>query len=1236
MRKVYLLILTICLLLFGQAMIAQEYYGAEASARIDGASIVRYSERSDVPSYIKFKPENRIPLSYLETFLKKQFHISEKINLKQINTEKGRNEKVIRYKQFFSGAELHDAQINVLVEAEQVKSISGFMYDDIVLLNQPIISKENALELALHEVPAEVYKWELEGEETMLKEFFNDQEASYYPKAELILFPAEYPKFDGRYKYAYSFTIYADKPLAKKKVYIDTESGKTLASMDQLHMADVTGTANTKYSGVQEIVADSYNGSFRLRETGRGNGIETYDMNTGTNYNAAVDFTDTDNYWNNFNTDFDEVAADAHWASEMTYDYYYDNFNRNSIDNNGLKLQSFVHYDVSYANAFWDGTRMTYGDGDGSITPLTALDIVAHEITHGLTSYTANLDYSYESGAINEGFSDIFGTSIEYFAKPTQANWNIGEDIGYIIRSMANPNQYSQPDTYHGNNWYFGSDDNGGVHYNNGVMNYWYYLVCEGGNGTNDLGNTYNFSGIGVSDGGKIAYRTLVNYLTNTSQYVDARFYSIMAAIDLFGACSNEVEAVTRAWYAVGIGPDYVNYVMSDFSSDFQQFCSVPAVVNFQNQSVNGTSYQWNFGDNSTSTDLNPTHIFNNYGNYTITLMTDGGTCGADTLIDTAYISIDPANPCIEMLSAASSTNTQTNCFGTLFDNGGTGNYQDNTDFSITIQPAGALSVTLTFASFNFEQGYDYLYVYDGPSNSSNLIGQYDGTNLPNGGTITSTGSAITIRQSTDGGVTAPGFELSWSCDYAMMPPMADFSVNQDETCSGDVFFTDLSSNGATTWTWDFGDGNTSTLQHPSHAYSLPGVYNVSLISTNAYGTDTIVKTNFITVLSTEVPLADFAENCAPTSFDLHASGNGLKLWYNDSMGNELIHIGDTLSTVNLTQSEDYYVQSYALNEFDQGGKTDNSGGGGYFSNAYVHYLAFDCYAPFKLVSVKVYANSNANRTISLNDQYGNLLQEKTVYIPGGESRVYLNFDVQPGVGYQLQGPESSDLYRNNNVVNEYPFTIDGVLSITNSSASTAPTGYYYYFYDWEIMQESCMSPMVQVMALIQDQIIADFAYSTTYQTVSFNNLSEQGTSYAWDFGDGATSTDPNPVHQYNQDGTYPVQLISTNACGSDTIEKSVIINTTGIDNSDNQDGLSIFPNPNSGSFYVRFSINDELKNALLEVFNIVGKKVYMKQVISSSNNALEEVDLGDIAKGVYQIRLSNDEYNWTQKIVIQ
>jgi chitodextrinase len=293
-------------------------------------------------------------------------------------------------------------------------------------------------------------------------------------------------------------------------------------------------------------------------------------MNTGTNYNNAVDFVDNDNNWTAAewdNAEKDNAALDAHWGAQMTYDYFMTVHNRDSYDDSGAKIRSYVHYSVNYENAFWNGSVMTYGDGNTRFDALTSLDVAAHEIGHAVMSSTANMVYEKEPGAMNEGYSDIWGASVEYFAAPEKSTWLIGEDIDMqqaALRSMSDPKSQGQPDTYLGINWVSvtgcspsSSNDYCGVHTNSGVLNYWYYLLSVGGSGTNDIGTSYAIAGISIDKAAKIAYRAESVYLGANSVYNDARNFTIQAAQDLYGVDSNEEIQTTNAWNAVGIGAKY-------------------------------------------------------------------------------------------------------------------------------------------------------------------------------------------------------------------------------------------------------------------------------------------------------------------------------------------------------------------------------------------------------------------------------------------------------------------------------------------------------------------------------------------------------------------------------------------------------------------------------------------------------------------------------------------------------
>ncbi|MCS7078069.1 MAG: M4 family metallopeptidase [Bacteroidia bacterium] len=644
-------LLYVCVwLILAQLCVAQEYYGADASEKVQNCTAVRYNSQSTAPVFLKLK-DKTIPQQQGLTWLSHTLGASALDSWSMYRQEKDDIGFLHeRYQQYYAGFPV-EGGIYILHNKEgYLQSANGVFFKGISAATTPVLSEAIALQKALDYVQAAVYKWQIPEEENHIKVEKNDPQATYFPKGTLVIAPKNRNYAPENFKLSYKFDIYAHQPLSRQHVFVDAINGEIILTNDRIHNADSTGTAVTKFSGNRTIIADYVSpGNFRLREAGRC-GVYTYNLQTGTSYSAAVDFTDTDNYWNNFNAQKDEVATDAHWGAEVTYDFFKNNFNRYSYNDMNSSLLSYVHYGVNYVNAFWDGSRMTYGDGNLSsgFHPLICLDVVAHEITHGVTEYSANLVYSYESGALNESFSDIFAKAVEYANKPSTFSWIVGKEMttsGNGIRNMQNPNMHSDPDTYMGTHWYTGTLDNGGVHTNSGVQNYWFYLLCQGGSGVNDIGNSFSVSAIGFNKAQKIAYRNLTIYLTPTSEYSDARFYSIQSSIDLYGACSPEHEAVTRAWYAVGVGPNYIPGVNADFTASAVNLCSIPAVVNFTNTSVNGISFHWDFGNSTTSTLVNPTATYMTNGTYTVKLIANGGACGTDTTIKTAYITVNAPNP---------------------------------------------------------------------------------------------------------------------------------------------------------------------------------------------------------------------------------------------------------------------------------------------------------------------------------------------------------------------------------------------------------------------------------------------------------------------------------------------------------------------------------------------------------------------------------------------------------------
>ncbi len=484
-----------------------------------------------------------------------------------------------RYRQYRRGIPIEAATLLLHERNGVLESLNGkWVRGEDQAATQAAFTAEAAIGRALQLFPAERYLWEDAGAEAMLRRVEGNPKATFYPQPELVLVDPSLEQRAERLQLAYRMEIAASSPLLQKMVYIDAQTGELLLALEQLHDHNKPGVANTVYSGQRDIVADSLAPDrYRLRETTRGQGIETYHMNRSTNYDAASDFIDNDNFWNAEDGPQNGEGTDAHWGAEMTFDYFMERHNYEGIDGNGMPLIGYVNYDINYNNAFWNGRWATYGDGDGSLfISLTSPDVVAHEFVHGVTDKTADLIYRNESGALNESFSDIFGALVEFYATPEVADWYIGEDFTVNddngIRSMDNPNTENDPDTYRGDFWFTGAGNNGGVHTNSGVQNFWFYLLTEGGSGTNDNGDAYAVPGIGLEEAAQIAFRNLHFYLAEASQYKDARQGALRAARDLYGACSTELAQATNAWHAVGVG------------ERFPHFDLRPAALNYPNE----------------------------------------------------------------------------------------------------------------------------------------------------------------------------------------------------------------------------------------------------------------------------------------------------------------------------------------------------------------------------------------------------------------------------------------------------------------------------------------------------------------------------------------------------------------------------------------------------------------------------------------------------------------------------
>lgn len=362
------------------------------------------------------------------------------------------------------------------------------------------------------------------------------------PKAE----PYIYNK-DGSWIPVYHVTMQFLSPFpANMKVFVNASNGTIVDSKNLVKTSATTGTGVGLY-GTRNINLDLINNQYYMRDLTKNTTIETYTANYGSSLPGTV-VNDADNKFD-FSSQFD--AVDVHYNSGAVYDFYKNNFNINSFDNRGTTIKSTVLYrdprypNEPFDNAFWNGSQMVYGDCSGTYFDHigSALDVVGHEFTHAITDRTANLEYEYQSGALNESFSDVFG----YFIEGENNDWLMGEDCytpntpNDALRSLADPTLYGQPahmDNYR-NLPNTQQGDWGGVHINSGIPNKAFYLAATSINDNSKLQQVY--------------YRALTLYLTQYSQFIDAKNALVQAANDLYPG-TTIAQKISDAFAQVGIG----------------------------------------------------------------------------------------------------------------------------------------------------------------------------------------------------------------------------------------------------------------------------------------------------------------------------------------------------------------------------------------------------------------------------------------------------------------------------------------------------------------------------------------------------------------------------------------------------------------------------------------------------------------------------------------------------------
>ncbi len=1137
--------LTLLAVLLAASSFAKIYLGVEAAKLVPGTDKIIVDDQRQTFSFVHFGTQ---PVSGdHNSFLKQIFGSENEISFQLYSTEA---DKIgwtnYRYYQLYKNIRVEGAVYYVHVKDGKIISANGAYYSGISANVNPIISFSDAVITAKKDLNS-----------TRLGDEKNI-EAPY-----LVLFRDQ----QNKYRLCWKTDAWSLSPMKRFYYFVDAITGKIIGKNSRICDNDSHGTAVTVYNGVHAITTDSTSPTnFRLAESGR---------NILTHAPGPADVIDNDNYWNN-TSNLDNYATDAHWGIEMTHDFYLNSLGRLGQDGLGLPCDIQVH-DGLYVNAYWSGTGILFGDGDGTqYTPLTSLEIVSHEYTHGVTQYTANLNYSGESGALNESFSDVFGNTMRFTYSPSVASWLVGDQIvipnmgGTPFRDMSNPNAFQCADTYGGLYWNNGDI----VHYDSGVQNYWYYLLVTGGSGTNDIGNAFSVSGIGLTDAIQIAYRNLATYLTPNSTFADAATFASQSADDLFGSCSNQLIQTANAWYACGVGTPFSGVVTSAFVASPAISCSAPANVSFINNSWNATTYNWNFGDGNFSTATNPTHTYALPGNYNVTLIATGvGNCvGADTLLINAAVVVNNVPGPVPTSCNPATTNyccgygiTNVNFHSINWTSADAiDGYSDFTCADSTLIVAGNPYPFSVAVNSNSPNGFGERvsawidYNNDGIFNNTNeLIYSDSGSavSIHNGIIHTPTTATLNTRLRMRVISDAQTNVITGACysplkgqveDYMVyfiantLAPDAMFTANITTVPVGNtVNFTDLSMNAPTSWHWTITGGfpGTSTNQNPSNIlYSTAGIYPVKLVATNGFGSDSLTQISYINVVNS-------SNICQNTTM---SSNSGLIY---DSGG----PTGDYIDLENC---------SFLINPCG--------------ANLQLTFSNFNLETSYDFLTI--YDGTSAAAPL-VGSYTGNALPP---VVSSTSGKLFLVF------------------------TSDYSVVYSGfAANWTSTPIGNAPAASFSY---------TPAAPAALIPIQFTDQ--------------SLNSP----TSWFWDFGDLGNSTVQNPLHAYANPGTYTVTLIAMNCISSDTTSFVLTVLPNGVEENFSSNDFSVYPNPFSSTATIQFSDVVDISKLKIELVDLSGRVV---RVITPQNHKVQ-LDRSGLSSGMYFMNVyANGKLAGSRKIVL-
>jgi PKD repeat protein len=482
------------------------------------------------------------------------------------------------------------------------------------------------------------------------------------------------------------------------------------------------------------------------------------------------------------------------------------------------------------------------------------------------------------------------------------------------------------------------------------------------------------------------------------------------------------------------------------------------------------------------------------------------------------------------------------------------------------------------------------------------------------------------------------GVRVQHSVLVTVVPAVtAAFTVPNTVSCSEPATFTfNNTSKYASSYTWDFGDGTSIVSDSlPTHTYAGYGTYTVSLRVSGQCGTDSVIRSQYISV-NNSVPGTTSRAICSGSTATLSASSPaGIVNWYTAPVGGTPVSAGTTsYTTPVLSTTTTYWAEAVVLGPLAGAGPGDNTiGAGTYYTGTTQHGVVFNCTTPEVLSYVDVYAQNDGSATVTLSNVYGVALQSTVINVTQGLNTVALNFNIPVGTGLQLSTDGSAvQFYRNNTGITYPYYSQDSAVVITGSDQGT---GYYYFFYNWQLQSASCISNRVPVTAYVLNGSNS-FSYSSAAgNSVTFTPAVTTASSYTWDFGDGTTSTQMSPVHQYTGTGPYTVSLTISNGSCSETVSGAIsaAAGATAIQDIDVVQSMAAYPNPVKDILDIRVNAI-QAANVQMTVYDMVGNVISTQnvQVNIGENNMTQNVS--SYASGVYMIVMQTGSSRATSRFV--